>query len=59
MTDLVATALGLAFTLVVCLLAVRALVGPWLRMRRTPEGAASQAGEKHTAHPGSTPLPLA
>ena len=58
MTDLIATALGLIFTVVVCLLAVRALVGPWLRMHRRPERSAAQPDEKRTAHPGGTPLPL-
>lgn len=59
MTDLVATTLGLGFTLVVCLLAVRALLGPWLRMRRAPEDVVSQTERKRAAHPEGTPLPLA
>ena len=42
MTDFLATALGLAFAFVVCLLAINAIVGPWLRMRR----AASAASEE-------------
>jgi hypothetical protein len=48
MSDFLATALGLAFTLVVCLLALQALLGPWLRLRRAPAGAAGRADEKHT-----------
>lgn len=35
MTDLLATALGLAFAFFVCLLAINAILGPWLRMRRS------------------------
>jgi hypothetical protein len=49
MSDFLATALGLAFTLVVCLFAVHALVGPWLRLRRAPAAAAGHADEKHTS----------
>jgi hypothetical protein len=48
MSDLLATVLGLGFTLVVCLLAVQALLSPWLRVRRrsgltqsTPAGSTS------------------
>lgn len=33
MSDFLATALGLVFTLVVCLLAIHALLSPWLRLR--------------------------
>jgi hypothetical protein len=54
MSDFLATALGLAFTLVVCLFAVHALVGPWLRLRRAPAAAAGHADEKHTS---SAPQP--
>ena len=50
MSDFLATALGLAFTLVVCLFAVHALVGPWLRLRRAPAAAEGHADEKHTSH---------
>jgi hypothetical protein len=49
MSDLLATALGLAFTLVVCLLALQALLGPWLRLRRAPAAAAGHADEKHAS----------
>ncbi|MGB9416797.1 MAG: hypothetical protein WCB58_10810 [Acidobacteriaceae bacterium] len=49
MSDFLATALGLAFTLVVCLFAVHALLGPWLRLRRAPAAAAGHADEKHTS----------
>ena len=46
MSGFLATAIGLAFTLVVCLLALQALLGPWLRLRRAPAG---HADEKHTS----------
>jgi hypothetical protein len=49
MSGFLATAIGLAFTLVVCLLALQALLGPWLRLRRAPAGGAGHADEKHTA----------
>jgi hypothetical protein len=48
MSDFLATALGLAFTLIVCLFAVHALLGPWLRLRRAP-AAAGHADEEHAA----------
>jgi hypothetical protein len=48
MSNFLATALGLAFTLVVCLLALQALLSPWLRLRRAP-AAAGHADEKHTS----------
>ena len=44
MSDLLATALGLGFALLVCLLAVQAILSPWLRIRRAP-------GESHTRMP--------
>ena len=50
MSNFLATALGLAFTLVVCLLALQALLGPWLRLRRAPAGAAGHADEKLASH---------
>ena len=46
MSDLLATALGLAFTLIVCLLAVHALLSPWLRLRRAPVTGEGQSDEK-------------
>jgi hypothetical protein len=49
MNDFLATALGLVFTLVVCLFAVHALLGPWLRLRRAPAAAAGHADEKHAS----------
>jgi hypothetical protein len=49
MSGFLATALGLAFTLVVCLLALQALLGPWLRLRRAPAAAAGHADEKHAS----------
>jgi hypothetical protein len=46
MSDFLATALGLVFTLVVCLLAVQALLSPWLRVRR--DGASTQQPSKQS-----------
>jgi hypothetical protein len=62
MSDFLATALGLAFTLVVCLLAVHALLGPWLRLRRAPASVANQpdaqkaprAAQPHDTRPRDT-----
>lgn len=58
MSDFLATALGLVFTLVVCLFAVHALLGPWLRLRRAP--AVGHTDEKHTSQssqpPGAAPI---
>lgn len=48
MASLLATAIGLTFTLVVCLLVLRALLDPWLRVRR-PSAAAEMPGEKQGA----------
>jgi hypothetical protein len=45
MSDFLATALGLAFTLVVCLLALQAILSPWLRLRRAPATAGSHSNE--------------
>jgi hypothetical protein len=64
MSDFLATALGLAFTLVVCLFAVRALLSPWLRRRNKPANDASRQDEKllshaiqpHAAGPRTTPV---
>jgi hypothetical protein len=49
MSDFLATALGLVFTLVVCLLAVQALLSPWLRVRRTGASAGQPAKQGHAA----------
>lgn len=49
MSDMLATALGIAFTLIVCLVAVRALLSPWLRLRRAPVTGESQSDEKQTS----------
>ena len=64
MSDLLATAIGLAFTLVVCLVALQAILSPWLRVRRVP-GRASRAEETHVAKtaqhataPESSPVQL-
>jgi hypothetical protein len=51
MSDFLATALALAFALVVCLLALQAILSPWLRFRR-PAGAISRHDEKHLTHAG-------
>jgi hypothetical protein len=51
MSDYLATALGLAFTLVVCLLALHALLSPWLRLRRQPVTAAGHSDEKSVPPP--------
>jgi hypothetical protein len=63
MSDFLATALGLAFTLVVCLLALQAILSPWLRLRRAPATTGSHSDEmlgskttRHAAHPESTPV---
>ncbi len=63
MSDLLATALGLAFTLVVCLLALQAILSPWLRLRRAPVTAGSRSEDtfaskttQHAAHQERTPV---
>jgi len=50
MSAFLATAIGLAFTLVVCLLALQALISPWLRLRRAPAAVTGHANEKHASH---------
>jgi hypothetical protein len=50
MSDFLATALGLAFALAVCLFAVHALLSPWLRLRRAPANAIGQQDEKQISH---------
>ena len=62
MSDFLATALGLAFTLVVCLLALQAILGPWLR-RRVPKTAVGRSELKHASRlqthasrPDTTPV---
>jgi hypothetical protein len=57
MSDFLATALGLAFTLIVCLLAVHALLSPWLRLRRAPATATGHSERKHAPQPlDTTPI---
>jgi len=60
MSDFLATALALAFALVVCLLALQAILSPWLRFRRPPAPAISQRDEKALTHTApsrdSTPI---
>lgn len=46
MSDFLATVLALAFALVVCLLALQAILSPWLRFRRPPARTISQRDEK-------------
>lgn len=46
MSDFLATVLALAFALVVCLLALQAILSPWLRFRRPPAGTISPRDEK-------------
>lgn len=62
MSDFLATALGLAFTLIVCLLALQAILGPWLR-RRVPKTDAGRSDHMHASHrqtratqPDTTPV---
>ena len=49
MSDFVASVLGLGFTLVVCLLAVQALLSPWLRVRRTGADKRARAAKTNAA----------
>ena len=49
MSNLLATAFGLAFTVFVCLYVAYALLGPWLHMRRTSTETADDTGNKHPA----------
>lgn len=58
MSNFLAAVLGLAFTLVVCLLALQALLGPWLRLRRAPAGHAEEKHASHTSRQGENrPIP--
>ena len=45
------TAVGLAFTLFVCLYVAYALLGSWLQVRRTSEDPTEDAGEKRASRP--------
>lgn len=59
MSDFLATALGIAFTLIVCLLALHAILSPWLRLRRAPAMAGSRSDESRAskaAQPGAAPV---
>jgi hypothetical protein len=63
MSDFLATALGLAFALVVCLLALQAILSPWLRLRRLPATPGSRSDETHASktaqratQPDTTPV---
>ena len=56
MSDFVATLLGLAFTIIVCLLAVQAILGPWVRIRRTrPQSWLPPRVTEKTTHSVGTP----
>ncbi len=57
MSDLVSTALGLGFTLLVCLLALQAILSPWLRVRRAPERAQQPQNEMPHTDSLSTQTP--
>ncbi len=48
MASLLAITVGLAFTLVVCLLVLRALLEPWLHFRRTPAAQTHDTGYHDT-----------
>jgi hypothetical protein len=54
MASFLATAAGLAFTLVVCLLVLRALLDPWLRVRRPSAVRTESSGEKQNAPASQT-----
>jgi hypothetical protein len=65
MSDFLATALGLAFTLVVCLLALQAILSPWLRVRRAPATNGSDSDDRlasktkqHAAQPDARPVQM-
>ncbi len=46
MASFLAIAMGLAFTLVVCLAVLRALLEPWLRIRQKPAAPTQDIGDK-------------
>jgi hypothetical protein len=50
MASFLAIAVGLAFTLVVCLLVLRALLEPWLHFRRTPAAPTHDSPYQHTSY---------
>jgi uncharacterized membrane protein YcjF (UPF0283 family) len=65
MSDFLATALGLAFALIVCLLALQAILSPWLRLRRvrasdTNRSDHTQASKsaQRAAQPKTTPVQM-
>ena len=51
LNNFLTTAVGLAFTLFVCLYVAYALLGSWLHMRRTSEDATDDAGEQRASQP--------
>jgi hypothetical protein len=59
MSNLLATALGLLFTLFVCLYVAHALLSPWLHMR-SDSADVDQASNQQRAHgPGAVPFRIA
>jgi hypothetical protein len=54
MASFLAIAAGLTFTLVVCLLALRALLEPWLRFRRSPAAEINDSGYQRTSPASKT-----
>jgi hypothetical protein len=50
MASFLTVAVGLAFTLGVCLLVLRALLEPWLRFRRTPADQTHDTGKHDTGY---------
>ena len=55
MSDLLATALGLAFAMLVCLLAVHAILSPWLRLRRAQAPRATRTADPRSLTAARTP----
>jgi hypothetical protein len=57
MASFLTVAVGLAFTLVVCLLVLRALLEPWLRFRRTPAAPIHDTGYHDTGYKPTSRAP--
>jgi hypothetical protein len=55
-SDILATLLGFGFTLVVCLLALQALLSPLLRGRRTRNAQRSALETESASQPETTPV---
>jgi hypothetical protein len=56
MSDLLATLLGFGFTLLVCLLALHALLSPLLRRRRQRSSGNAASPSGATSEPETTPV---